>query len=242
MNPDPRPIRAAATAAFLCLLIAVAHAQTADSTGATPPATTPAPVANASLLQRGVTGELLALNVPRSEMELQRLVDEARSLARLAELESKSNQDRALEAEGRARAMAQEMDATKAKRDEAKKAKDKAALADLDAVYKRQEVEFRYLVQVRDAMRADADRLLSAQEAATAQAKALDLEIQLVRKQNAIGDTPSQQDVAQFRAMLRSMLESQRDAANKGREASDKRKRVVEQRLKQLDALAKLGN
>src|SRR5438128_10105480 len=109
MNPDPRPMRAAATAAFLCLSIAVAHGQTADSTGATPPASTPAPVANASLLQKGVTGELLALNVPRSEMELQRLVDEARSLARLAELESKSNQDRALEAEGRARAMGQEM-------------------------------------------------------------------------------------------------------------------------------------
>src|SRR4029079_16622790 len=75
MNPDPRPIRAADTAAFLCLSIAVARAQTADSTAAAPPATTPAPVANASLLQKGVTGELLALNVPRSEMELQRLVE-----------------------------------------------------------------------------------------------------------------------------------------------------------------------
>jgi hypothetical protein len=227
-----------------------AFAQTADSTAqAAPSATATAPPAQvtapesgaASILLKGVTGELLALNVPRSEMELQRLLDEARSLARLSDLEAKSRKDLAATAEGRASVMKQEMDATKAKRDVAKKAKDKAALAEIDAAYKRQEAEYKYLVQVRDAMRADMDRLQSAQGAATAQAKALELEIGLVQKQAALGDQPSPQAVAEFRGMLRGMLESQLAAAEKGREASDKRRKVVSERLKQLDALAKLG-
>ena len=88
---------------------------------------------------------------------------------------------------------------------------------------------------------ADADRLQSAQAAAKAQEKALDQELKVVRKLAELGENPPGQAVTEYRTMLRAMLESQREAANRGSEANDKRKKMVEERLKQLDALSKVS-
>jgi hypothetical protein len=112
----------------------------------------------------------------------------------------------------------------------------------MDAALKKQQRELKYLTQLRDALQADADRLESAKAAASATARSLDLELQVVRKQAEIGaTTPAPESLAQYRKLLRDMLESQRTAAERAREASDKRKALAEKRLKQLDTLSKLG-
>jgi hypothetical protein len=226
---------------------AYAQAPTDSTTQSTPtpaepsPAATPAPAATNSLIKGGVMAELLSVNVPRSEPEIQKLIDESRALARYAEEESRSNKELATTADGRAKIMNSEIEVTKAKRDAAKKTKDKVAIAELDAAFKKQTSEYKYLVQVRDALKADADRLQSAQAAAKAQERALDQELKVVRKLAALGENPPSQAVSEYRTMLRAMLESQREAADRGREANDKRRKVVEERLKQLDALSKMS-
>jgi hypothetical protein len=186
-------------------------------------------------------GELMAVTVPRSKPEIQRLLDEARNLEDMAETEIRANSGLATEAEGRAKIMHEELNVTQAKRDAAKKAKDKVATAELDATYKKQERQYKYLTQLLDATRADADRLQSAKAAAQATAKSLALELQLSQKQAQLGDNPPPQALDEYRSLMRNMLQAQGDAADRTRQASDKRKKLVEERLKQLNALSKLG-
>jgi len=193
------------------------------------------------MLQGGTVGELLSLNVPRTEAEIQQRLDEARSLERMADGELETGGRLADEATSRAKIMEEEMEVTKARRDAAKKAKDKAAAADLDASVKKQTIELKYLERLRETLRADLDRLGSSKASAEAAAKSLELELHVVRKQAVLGAQPTPESVNEYRTLLRQMLVAQRDAADRVREASDKRKRVAEQRLKQLDALAKLG-
>jgi hypothetical protein len=236
MIPNARRIVAAA--ALLCFASAPAsHAQT-DTTS---PQVTGIPDHDRSQLPGGMMGELLSVYVPRKEEEIQRLLDEARVLQSMAETELKNSQELSTEAAGRIRIMTEEIAVTKAKRDAAKSAKDKVALAELDAAQKRQEREFKYLNKLSDALHADADRLQSAQAAAGAQAKALEIELQVARQQAALGATPASGAVAEYRTQLRRMLEAQRDAATQAGQASEKRKRLVEERLKQLNELAKLS-
>jgi hypothetical protein len=254
MLPKPRSSIALAVA-MLVGMAASAGAQTGADTTATEPApaeaspTTPAPMTEAapssdlkSMLHGGVTGELLAINVPRSEPEIQKLLDDARSLEQYAKSEIEEGRRLASEAEGRAKAMRQEMDDTKEKRGAAKKAKDKPQAEALDATYKQQSREERYLSHLNDALRADIDRMESSKDAAGAQIQVLQLELQVARQQAALGASPTASALTQFTTSLRKMLEAQRVAAEKGRLAADKRKRVAEERLKQLDALAKVGN
>jgi hypothetical protein len=226
------------------MAFAASIAVAASSHAQTSPDTTSPPAASSelgALMQGGVMDQLLSVSVPRKEEEIQQLIDEAKSLERLSASELASSHGIASEADSRAKIMSEEMGVTKAKRDAAKKSKDKAAFAELDATYKKQERGLKYLEQLRDAARADEDRLQSAQAAAEAQGKALDLELKMARKRAEIGANPAGPAVTEYKNMLRQMLESQREAANRAGEASDKRKKLVEQRLKQLEALAKLG-
>lgn len=241
---------ALAAACLLSTCAAMTQAQTPTDSAQTTPSTsqpnsTPAAPASgsatSSLLRGGVMGELMAVSVPRSQPEIQRLLDEAKNLVRTAESEIRSSAGLATEADGRAKIMHEELQVTQAKRDAAKKAKDKVATAQLDATYKQQDRQYKYLTQLRDATQADADRLQSAKAAAQATAKSLELELQLAQKQSQLGDNPPAQAVDAYRSLLRNMLQAQADAADRAREASDKRKKLVEERLKQLNALGKLG-
>src|SRR5580765_1090590 len=221
----------------------MAHAQTpTDSTQRTSTSgMTSNDSSTSSLLRGGVMGELMAVAVPRSTPEIQRLLDEARNLEDMAETEIQSNSGLATEAEGRAKIMHEELSVTQARRDAAKKAKDKVATAELDATYKKQERQYKYLTQLQDATKADADRLQSAKAAAQATAKSLELERQLSEKHAQLGDNPPPQALDEYRSLMRSMLQAQGDAADRTRQASDKRKKLVEERLKQLNALSRLG-
>jgi hypothetical protein len=204
--------------------------------------TDPAAPALATMLQGGVMGELLSVNVPRSQEEIGRLLDEARRLEKMAAGEIATCRRLATEAEGRTTIMKQEIETTKARRDAAKKIKDKAMAAEYDASFKKQSSELKYLARLQSAVNADADRLEAAKSAAGTTAKALELELEVVQKQAELGaaGTPMPEAVQQYRNLLRDMLQAQRDAANKGLVAADKKKKLAEQRLKQLAALSKL--
>jgi len=234
--------RVAVVAACLWIVgVAAAHAQTPPDSTQSKPAIPWSDSSTSSLLRGGVMGELMAVSVPRSQAEIQRLLDEARGLENTAEYQIQSSEGLAIEAEGRAKIMHEELEVTRARRDAAKKAKDKVATAELDATYKKQERQYKYLTQLHDATKADADRLRSAKAAAQATQKSLELELQLYEKQAQLGENPPPQAVDEYRSLLRNMLQAQGDAADRGREASDKRKKLVQERLKQLNALGKLG-
>jgi len=230
----------AALALSLAVIATCAHSQT--PTDSTQSATDVAPATSpGNLLHGGPMGELLAISVPRQESELQRLIQEARGLGDLAESEIQSSKSIATEAEGRAKIMKEELEVTKARRDAAKKSKDKVAVAELDVKFKQQDREYKYLTKLVDASRADADRLQSANAAADATVRSLELELQLAQKQAQMSDNPPPQAVNEYRTVLRNMLEAQSNAADQARDAATKRKKLVSERIKQLDALAKLG-
>lgn len=83
--------------------------------------------ASATMLRGGEMGELLAVYVPRSDAEIQRLLDDARSLQRSPESEVDEARRLASEADGRDRIMEEEIKTTKGRRDVAKNAKDEIA-------------------------------------------------------------------------------------------------------------------
>ena len=197
----------------------------------------------ATLLNGGVMGELLSVSVPRGEDEIERLLDDAHRLEKAAAGEIANGRRLAIEAQGRIDIMKAEIETAKTRRDAAKKNKDQAAAAESDAVYKKQSRELKYLTQLQAAVNADADRLEAAKAAASATAKALERERDVVRKQTEIGTTtPTPQAVEQYRGLLRGMLESQREAAARSQVAADKRMKLAEQRLKQLATLSKLSD
>ncbi len=196
----------------------------------------------APLLRGGEMGELLSVYVPRAESELRRLLEESRNLERSAGSEVDNSRRLATEADGRARIMKEEIETTKVRRDVAKKSKDKTAQSELDATSKRQSRELDYLENLRDALRADADRLESERAAAAARAKALELELRVTHRNAEIGSAPVTAETAsQYRSLLREMLEAYKQSADRWADASGKRKRVAERRLKQLESLSKLA-
>jgi hypothetical protein len=197
---------------------------------------------SATLLRGGPMGELLAVYVPRLETEVQRLLEDARELERWAMDEVESTRRLALDADGRARIMREEIQTTRVRWDVARAAKDAAALAALDAAHKRQVRERTYLEQLRDALRADADRIEADRSAATARVKALELELLVARKNlDLSGPVASPAAVAQYRALLRQMLDAQQAAAIRARDAADRHRLVAERKLRQLETLNRLS-
>ncbi|HEX5032015.1 MAG TPA: hypothetical protein VFX78_11230 [Candidatus Eisenbacteria bacterium] len=189
----------------------------------------------------GPMEELLSVYVPRDATKVQAFLDEVREMERTATDEVNDARRLAAVADGRQRVMQEEIRTTKVRRDVAKKDKDEAARTELDAAMKRQENERKYLEHLRDALQADADYLDTERDAAAKRATALELELQAAEKHAAIsagGQDPAK--VSDYRAVLRRLLEAQKASAERWQDASAKRKKVAERRLKQLESLSKL--
>jgi hypothetical protein len=195
-----------------------------------------------TMLRGGQMGELLSVYVPRQESEISRLAGDARAMQRSAESEIDEARNLATEADGRVRITSEEIETTKTRRDVARKAKDEAARAELEATLKRQSSEKAYLERLRDALRADADRLEADREASQARVKALDLELEVARSYVQVGSPSATPEmVTQYRQSLQRMLDAQKNSAEHWKDASEKRRQVADRRLKQLQSLSKLS-
>ena len=195
-----------------------------------------------SLLRGGELGELLAVFVPRGGAEVQHQLDDARASDRAAATTVDGTRRLAADAEGRARIMREELQSNRVRYDVARKAQDQVATSELDAAYKRQSKELDYLTQMRDALRADAERMDADRVAAAAHIHALELELAVSTRhaQLSTGKRPPDATVAQYRLLLHDMLDAQRTAAERVRDAADRRRLVADRRLKQLESLIKL--
>ena len=225
---------AIASAVLGCMLLSTPAASQPAAAGM------PASV-SATMLRGGEMGELLAVYVPRSEAEVKRLLDDMRNLQRSSESEVGEARRLASEADGRVRIMKEEIKTTKVRRDVAKKSKDEAARKELEAALERQDREQDYLEHLRDALRADADRLDAEKAASAARVEALGLELQVADRYEELAATRTSDAPDEYCALLGKMLEAQKQSADKWREASDRRKKVAERRLKQLQSLSKLA-
>lgn len=89
-------------------------------------------------------------------------------------------------------------------------------------------------------VRSEGDRAV---DAGAAREKALELEVDVARRQAQMQTgtvAPTPQQLADYRARRKQLLSAQQAAADRGGEAADLRKQVASRRLKQLDALSKL--
>lgn len=195
----------------------------------------------ATLLKGGEMGELLAVFVPRGEAEVQRLLDDARRAEQSAAAEIESTRRLATNADDRARIMKEELETTRVRWEVARREQNQPATNELDATYRRQSRERQYLEQMREALRADADRLEAERAAATARVKALELELKVAQSNAQLSAAPTAEAMAQYRELLRDMLVADGQAADRGRDAADKRRLVADKRLRQLDALERLS-
>ena len=240
------------TALVLLSCAGEAHAQS----GSTPSATTGGS-ARATLLKGGEMGELLSVYMPRNESEVQRLLGDSRDSERGYLDEIERTRKLALDADGRARIMKEEMEATHVRLDVARRAKDAAAMAELEKAFQRQNHERAYLEDLNNALRVDIERLTAEREAAVSRSTALELELRVVQRNRellkprtapaggrttapAAAVTPSPEALAQYRGLLRDMLEAQRGAADRVATAAERRRVLAERKIRQLDALTRL--
>lgn len=236
--PPPLPVTSPADS------IARAAPARATWSGQQDPRAGQATVAPLSLLRGGPLGELVAIYSPRNVTEIERQIEDAQSQQRLAQSEIDESRRVADAADGQVRIMNEELRTTKTRRNVAKQMKNETDHTTLSADSKRQDTEKSYLERLRDALRADADRLESDRDAAAARAKALHIEADVARKHaqiTATAATPSPTDVASYRDLLKQMLNAQKTAADRGTDAASKRREVADKRLKQLEALSKIG-
>jgi hypothetical protein len=196
-----------------------------------------------SLLRGGEMGELLAVYVPRGSAEVQHQLDDARASDRAAATMVDGTRRLAADADGRARIMREELQSNRVRYDVARKAQDNVATTELDAAYKRQTKELDYLTQMRDALKADADRMDADRVAAAAHIHALELELAVSTRQAqlATGKRPPDATIAQYRLLLHDMLDAQRTAAERVRDAAERRRLAADRRLKQLESLSRLA-
>jgi len=195
-----------------------------------------------SLLRGGEMGELLAVYVPRGSGEVQHQLDDARASDRAAATTVDGTRRLAADADGRARIMREELQSNRVRYDVARKSQDNVATSELDVAYKHQSKELDYLTQMRDALRADADRMDADRVAAAAHIHALELELSVSTRhaQLSTGKRPPDATVAQYRLLLHDMLEAQRTAAERGRDAAERSRLAADRRLKQLESLGRL--
>jgi hypothetical protein len=210
-----------------------------------PGAPSPAPAAPSppsTTLPGGELAELLSAYVPRSVGDLQRLLADARVQERIADSEIDGAQRLAVEAEGRVRILRGEMLATRTRRDVAHRSGDLAARTRAEVAFRRQTREADYLEKLRDTMRQDAERATAERGAAAARVKALDLELNLARMNADLRQpNPSLLAISRYRDVLWQVLEAQRAAADRARDASAEQSRVAEMRLRQVYSLSMLG-
>ena len=195
-----------------------------------------------SMLRGGEMGELLAVYMPRGTGEVQHQLDDARASDRAAATTVDGTRRLAADADGRARIMREELQSNRVRFDVARKAQDNVATAELDAAYKHQSKELDYLTQMRDALKADADRMDADRVAAAAYIHALELELTVSTRhaELATGKRPPDATVAEYRSLLHDMLDAQRTAAERVRDAAERRRLAADRRLKQLESLGRL--
>jgi hypothetical protein len=195
-----------------------------------------------SMLRGGEMGELLAVYVPRGASEVQHQLDDARASDRAAATTVDGTRRLAADADGRARIMREELQSNRVRYDVARRAQDQVATTELDVAFKRQTRELDYLTQMRDALKADAERMDADRIAASAHIHALEMELALSTRhaQLSAGKRPADATVAQYRLLLHDMLDAQRTAAERVRDAAERRRLVADRRLKQLESLGKL--
>ena len=175
-----------------------------------------------SLLRGGEMGELLAVYVPRGSMEVQHQLDDARASDRSAATMVDGTRRLAADADGRARIMREELQSNRVRYDVARKAGDPVATAELEAAYKRQSKELDYMTQVRDALRADADRMDADRVAASAHIHALELELAVARKHLELSTgKPTPTRALTVPAAAGRMLDAQRTSAERVRDAAE---------------------
>jgi len=258
-----RVVWSAGTALFLFLAAGEGHAQ-----GKPDPATAGGS-ARATLLRGGELGELLSVYVPRNESEVQRLLGDSRDAEQSVLNEVERTRKLAQDADGRARIMKEELEATRVRRDVARQSKDAATMAALEQAFQRQDRERAYLEDLRDALRADIERQNAERDAAASRTRALELELRVVVRnreltspqhgssgtRGATGTTgatsataatttapaPTAAALAEYRGLLRDMLEAQREAAGRWATAAERRQLLAERKIKQLDALTRLA-
>ena len=195
-----------------------------------------------SMLRGGEMGELLAVYVPRGAGEVHHQLDDARASDRAAATMVDGTRRLAADADGRARIMREELQSNRVRYDVARKAQDNVAATELDAAYKRQSKELDYLTQMRDALKADAERMDADRIAAAAYIHALELELAVSTRhaQLSTGKRPPEATIAQYKLVLHDMLDAQRTAAERVRDAAERRRLAADRRLKQLETLTKL--
>jgi hypothetical protein len=181
--------------------------------------------------------------MPRGSSEVQHQLDDARASDRAAATTVDGTRRLAADADGRARIMREELQSNRVRYDVARKSQDQVATVELDAAYKRQSMEMDYLTQMRDALKADADRMDADRVAAAAHVHALELELAVSTKhaQLSTGKRPPDATLAQYRLLLHDMLDAQRTAAERVRDAAERRRLVADRRLKQLESLDRLS-
>ncbi|MEO5987824.1 MAG: hypothetical protein ABIU54_02130 [Candidatus Eisenbacteria bacterium] len=230
-------------AASIALVVALAlpgsaRAQAQPDSGSAP--TTRA--IPASMLRAGPMGEMLTVYRPHHPDEIQRLLESERAIQRSAEGDVAESRRLAEAADGQVRIMSEEISTTKTRLDVANKARNDADRTSLARDAKGQEAEKTYLERLRAALRADAALLESEVQAAAARVKALELEgdVAHIQAELSTDQSESATHLTGYRKKLVQMLEAQKTAAERSRDANNKRKLVAENRLKQLDALSKL--
>jgi len=195
-----------------------------------------------SLLHGGEMGELFAVYVPRGASEVQHQLDDERNSDRAAATAVDGTRRLADDADGRARITREELQSNRVRYDVARKSGDPTALTELDATFKRGTMELDYLTQMRDALRADADRMDADRAAAAAHIHALELELAAATQRDLlVMKKPTPIQVTQYRGLLHDMLDAQRTAAEKARDAAERRRLAVDRRMKQLESLMKLS-
>jgi len=195
-----------------------------------------------SMLRGGEMGELLAVYVPRGASEVQHQLEDARASDRSAATMVDGTRRLAADADGRARITREELQSNRVRYDVARKAQDNVATTELDVAYKRQSKELDYLTQMRDALKADADRMDADRLAASAHIHALELELAASTRhaQLSTGKRPPDATITQYRLLLHDMLDAQRTAAERVRDAAERRRLAADRRLKQLESLGRL--
>jgi hypothetical protein len=229
---------AAACAAGAAVIVGVtarswAAPPSGTATGVAVPATPPA-AAPSSIFPGGELGELLSVYVPREPRELQRLLQDARETQRATgEIDG---------ARGRVRILRGELQTTRTRRDVARRTGDLAKQTEAEATYRRQTREVAYLEKLRDTMREDAERASAEHDAATARVKSLEQELQLATmRADLLRPAASLTAISRYRDQLWQVLEAQRVAADRSRDASGRLSRVAELRMRQVYSLSQIG-
>jgi hypothetical protein len=236
---------AAACAAGAAVIVGVtarswAAPPSGTATGVAVPATPPA-AAPSSIFPGGELGELLSVYVPREPRELQRLLQDARETQR-ATGEIDGARRLAMDADGRVRILRGELQTTRTRRDVARRTGDLAKQTEAEATYRRQTREVAYLEKLRDTMREDAERASAEHDAATARVKSLEQELQLATmRADLLRPAASLTAISRYRDQLWQVLEAQRVAADRSRDASGRLSRVAELRMRQVYSLSQIG-